>query len=103
MTHKAAAIAIGAVGTAMVAAPGLFVLPVLASIGFGGSGPIAGGIAASVQSGMGNVLAPSLFATLQSAAMGGYGVTAVLGTVQAAGGLFAVAAAAQVTRNISKL
>lgn len=37
------------------------------------------------QAGIGNVVAPSVFATLQSAAAGGYGVAAVHGVVQAAG------------------
>jgi hypothetical protein len=42
----------------------------------------AGTIAAGVQSGIGNVVAGSAFATLQSAAAGGYGVAAVNGVIQ---------------------
>ncbi|KAL4242594.1 IFI6/IFI27 family protein [Abortiporus biennis] len=49
----------------------------LGAIGFGAAGPIAGSIAATSQSAIGNVVAGSLFATLQSIAMGG----ALAGTV----------------------
>ncbi|KAG6037689.1 hypothetical protein E4U40_003493 [Claviceps sp. LM458 group G5] len=42
-------------------------------MGFGSLGPIAGSLAANVQSGIGNVVAGSLFARLQSAGMGGQG------------------------------
>mgnify|MGYP001567842483 CR=1 FL=1 len=42
-----------------------------------------GSIAASIQSMMGSIGAPSVFAYLQSAAMGGYGVAAVNGVAQA--------------------
>lgn len=41
-----------------------------------------GSLAAGAQSGIGSVVAPSLFATLQSAGAGGYGVSAVYGAVQ---------------------
>lgn len=44
----------------------------------------SGSIAAGAQAGMGNVAAGSLFATLQSAAMGGYGAATVNGIVQGA-------------------
>ncbi|QBZ55905.1 hypothetical protein PoMZ_00811 [Pyricularia oryzae] len=94
-----AAIAIGVAGATMLFAPALIALPALSLIGFGASGPIAGSIAAAVQSGIGSVVAPSLFATLQSAAMGGYGVAAVFGTVQAAGGVITAASAAQIVRD----
>uniref|UniRef100_L7J445 Uncharacterized protein n=1 Tax=Pyricularia oryzae (strain P131) TaxID=1143193 RepID=L7J445_PYRO1 len=90
-----AAIAIGVAGATMLFAPALIALPALSLIGFGASGPIA----AAVQSGIGSVVAPSLFATLQSAAMGGYGVAAVFGTVQAAGGVITAASAAQIARD----
>ncbi|KAG6050268.1 hypothetical protein E4U39_004538 [Claviceps sp. Clav50 group G5] len=43
-------------------------------MGFGSLGPIAGSLAANVQSGIGNVVAGSLFARLQSAGMGGQGM-----------------------------
>ncbi|RDW70986.1 hypothetical protein BP6252_07549 [Coleophoma cylindrospora] len=57
--------------------------PLLATMGFGASGPLAGSVAASLQSMLGNVGAHSVFAYLQSAAMGGYGVASVNGIVQA--------------------
>lgn len=46
-------------------------------------------MAAGIQSGIGNVVAPSLFATCQSAAAGGYGVAAVNAVVQAGGAILA--------------
>ncbi|KAK0430687.1 hypothetical protein EV421DRAFT_1899384 [Armillaria borealis] len=45
--------------------------PALGLLGFGAAGPVAGGLAAVAQSGMGNVAAGGLFALLQSIAMGG--------------------------------
>lgn len=45
-----------------------------------------GTAAASAQATIGNVVAPSLFATLTSAGAGGYGVAAISGAVQWAGG-----------------
>jgi len=50
-----------------------------------------------VQSGMGSVIAPSVFSTLQSAAAGGYGAATVGAAVQAAGGTVASAAGAALT------
>ncbi len=44
-----------------------------------------GGIAATIQASFGNIAAGGLFATLQSAAMGGYGAATVAGAAQAAG------------------
>ncbi|KAK0495247.1 hypothetical protein EDD18DRAFT_1171421 [Armillaria luteobubalina] len=43
----------------------------LGLIGFGAAGPVAGSLAALIQSSIGNVVAGSLFALLQSIAMGG--------------------------------
>ncbi|RDW83501.1 hypothetical protein BP5796_04992 [Coleophoma crateriformis] len=63
--------------------PATLTSPLLATMGFGASGPIAGSVAASLQSMVGNVGAHSTFAYLQSAAMGGYGVATVNGIVQA--------------------
>ncbi|KAI0338975.1 hypothetical protein BDW22DRAFT_1362309, partial [Trametopsis cervina] len=54
--------------------------PLLGLVGFGVSGPIAGTLAAFIQSCIGNVAAGSLFAILQSAAMGGAGA-ALVGTL----------------------
>ncbi|KAI0147425.1 hypothetical protein GGR57DRAFT_250664 [Xylariaceae sp. FL1272] len=76
-------------GAVLAAAPMAVAAPVLGALGFGAAGPAAGGIAAGIQAGVGNVVAPSLFATLQSAAMGGYGAAVVGGAVQAAGGVVA--------------
>lgn len=45
---------------------------------------LLGSLAAGAQSGIGSVVAPSLFATLQSAGAGGYGLSAVYGAVQGA-------------------
>ncbi|KAI1261478.1 hypothetical protein F5Y18DRAFT_198848 [Xylariaceae sp. FL1019] len=81
-----------ATGAVFAAAPMAVAAPVLGVLGFGAAGPVAGGIAAGVQAGVGNVVAPSVFATLQSAAMGGYGAAVVGGVVQAAGGVVAGAA-----------
>lgn len=43
-------------------------------------------MAASTQATIGNVVAPGLFATLTSAGAGGYGVAAISGVAQWAGG-----------------
>ncbi|KAI1659172.1 hypothetical protein F4813DRAFT_354080 [Daldinia decipiens] len=66
-----------------IAAPMAIAGPVLGAFGFGASGIAAGSIAAGAQTA--NVAAGSLFAILQSAAMGGYGVATVGGVVQAGG------------------
>ncbi|RMZ67750.1 Interferon-induced 6-16 [Pyrenophora seminiperda CCB06] len=49
--------------------------------GFTAGGIAAGSIAAGIQAGIGNVAAGSIFATLTSAAMSGYGVPIVFGGV----------------------
>lgn len=49
----------------------VIVPPILGLFGFGAAGPVAGGFAAVLQSGIGNVAAGSVFAWLQSWAMGG--------------------------------
>lgn len=85
--------------------PGLAVVPLLEMIGFGADGIIggkpkstindeilgsfvadliAGSVVASYQSVAGPIAARSLFAVLQSTAMGGYGVFKVYGAVRAA-------------------
>ncbi|PSN69109.1 hypothetical protein BS50DRAFT_619792 [Corynespora cassiicola Philippines] len=68
----------------LVLAPGIIAGPVLALAGFTGAGVAAGSIAAGVQSLMRTVTAGSTFATLQSAAMGGYGTSAVAEVVRGA-------------------
>ncbi|KAF4448807.1 hypothetical protein F53441_7856 [Fusarium austroafricanum] len=72
-------------GFAMLAVPAIVATPILGALGFGATGIAAGSAAAGIQSGVGSVVAPSLFATLQSAGAGGYGVAAVHGVVQATG------------------
>ena len=52
-----------------------------------------GSIAACIQSGLGSVAGGSVFATLQSAGAGGYGLSVVYGGVQALGGIVASSAA----------
>jgi hypothetical protein len=47
---------------------------------------LIGTTAASAQAAIGNVVAPSVFATLTSAGAGGYGVAAISGAVQWVGG-----------------
>lgn len=66
---KIAAYAGGAIAGAVLAP---VVAPAaLGVIGFGAAGPVAGSIAALIQSSIGNVAAGSLFAMAQSVAMGG--------------------------------
>ncbi|KAI1471123.1 uncharacterized protein F4812DRAFT_167008 [Daldinia caldariorum] len=84
--------AVCAAGGVAVAAPALVAGPALAVAGFGANGIVGGSIAAGVQSGIGNVVAGGLFATLQSAAMAGYGAAAVNGVVQVGGALGVVGA-----------
>ncbi|KAF4465418.1 Lactose regulatory [Fusarium albosuccineum] len=105
--HPYAAAGMGT-GVAICAAPVIVAGPALAFAGFGANGVVGGqlpttsqeaeytnislspgSIAAGAQSSIGSVVAPSLFATLQSAGAGGYGVSAVYGAVQGAAALFA--------------
>ncbi|KAL8670056.1 MAG: hypothetical protein Q9168_005389 [Polycauliona sp. 1 TL-2023] len=65
--------------------PGLLAVPALGAAGFGSTGIVSGSIAASQQAAIGNVAARGLFATLQSAAAGGYGVPIVHGVIRAGG------------------
>lgn len=59
----AAYVAVGTVG--VILAPPLIV-PVLHMIGFGVGGPVAASMAVGIQSGIGNVVAGSVFATAQA-------------------------------------
>ncbi|CZS73041.1 unnamed protein product [Fusarium graminearum] len=77
--NPGAAAAMGTAGI-MIAAPALVIAPAAAIAGFG-----ANGIAAGMHAGIGNIVAHSTFATLQSYGMAGYGVPIVHGIVQAAG------------------
>ncbi|KAK0620138.1 hypothetical protein B0T14DRAFT_520659 [Immersiella caudata] len=79
-------------GLTVVAAPAVLTAPVLSAVGFTSLGPAAGSIAAGVQGA--STVAGGLFATLQSAAMGGYGAAAVAGAAQVAGGAVAAAGGA---------
>ncbi|KAF2465909.1 uncharacterized protein BDR25DRAFT_80967 [Lindgomyces ingoldianus] len=64
--------------------PSLIVAPVLSILGFTSVGVATGTIAAGVQSIIGPVMAGGMFATLTSAAMGGYGAATVAGVVSGA-------------------
>ncbi|KAJ0305520.1 hypothetical protein COL516b_005215 [Colletotrichum fioriniae] len=75
----------------VLAAPALVVAPALGLAGFGSQGIVAGSAAAGFQAGIGNVVAPSLFATLQSAGAAGYGAAVVNGAIQAGAGVSATA------------
>lgn len=59
---------------------------ILGAIGFSAAGPVAGSIAAGWQASIGSVVAGSLFAFLQSAAMGGAAIGLFTG-IGAVGGL----------------
>ncbi|KAF2873207.1 hypothetical protein BDV95DRAFT_605763 [Massariosphaeria phaeospora] len=65
---------------------------VLGAAGFTAGGVAAGSAAAGIQAGIGNVVAGSVFATLQSAAMGGAGAAVVNGVVGGSAAAIAVAA-----------
>ncbi|KAM0453467.1 hypothetical protein ACHAO4_005060 [Trichoderma viride] len=87
----AAAVVTGA-GVAVVAAPALIIAPIMGiagMVGFTPAGVAGASIASALQASIGNVAAGSLFATIQSAAAGGYGVAALTGTAQAVGGAVA--------------
>ncbi|GJC90556.1 hypothetical protein ColLi_13394 [Colletotrichum liriopes] len=94
------AAACGAVGVGLViiAAPGIVAAPTLTAAGFGAEGVIAGSAAAGVHSAIGNVAAHSVFAVLQSAGAGGYGVGAVQSGFQLAGSATAVSGALSLFR-----
>ncbi|PYH41098.1 interferon alpha-inducible IFI6/IFI27 family protein [Aspergillus saccharolyticus JOP 1030-1] len=85
VTENPEYILIGAASGAVVVAPGLIATPLLNTAGFTSAGVKAGSLAAGIQSGIGNVVAGSWFATAQSAAMGGYGGPILTGIVQMAG------------------
>ncbi|GIJ98759.1 hypothetical protein Aspvir_000879 [Aspergillus viridinutans] len=71
--------------------PQAVISPVLCLTGFGSLGPIAHSLAAWYQASFGNPVAGGLFAHLESAAMGGYGLgvlsTALRGVVGVATGV----------------
>ncbi|KAI1135340.1 hypothetical protein F5Y05DRAFT_416327 [Hypoxylon sp. FL0543] len=86
------AVMYGIAGTA-IAVPAAIAGPLLGTAGFTANGIAAGSLAAGAQAGIGNVAAGSLFATLQSAGMAGYGAAIVNGVVQAGGVAYAVGSA----------
>ncbi|KAI9657390.1 MAG: hypothetical protein M1821_003072 [Bathelium mastoideum] len=67
--------------------PWLLTGPLLGLLGFGALGPVAGSIAAWLQSVISPVAGGSLFAILQSAGMGGVGALVVNGVAAAAGAI----------------
>ncbi|KAH6654318.1 hypothetical protein BKA67DRAFT_274924 [Truncatella angustata] len=81
----AAAYGLAGVGVVAVVAPAIIATPALGAAGFGAQGVAAGSLAAGVQGGIGNVIAGSAFATLQSAGAAGAGAAMVNGVVQAGG------------------
>ncbi|EFX05635.1 hypothetical protein CMQ_3704 [Grosmannia clavigera kw1407] len=78
------------VATAFMVAPMAVAGAGLGLIGFTANGVAATSMAAGWQASIGSVVAPSLFATLQSAAAGGYGVAAVGSAVSSVSGLLGV-------------
>ncbi|KAK3955797.1 hypothetical protein QBC32DRAFT_204450, partial [Pseudoneurospora amorphoporcata] len=82
-------------GLTAVIAPAIVTAPILAALGFGAAGPVAGTAAAVAQGVLGNVVAGSPFAIAQSAAMGGYGAAIINGVVQGAGLLVAGASSVE--------
>ncbi|KAI6710612.1 hypothetical protein JHW43_006835 [Diplocarpon mali] len=75
--------AVYAASAVTVLAPGIVSVPMLWAFGFAGTGITAGSAAAAFQSISGGIAAKSVFAFLQSAAMGGYGTFVVNGVVSA--------------------
>ncbi|KAF9691625.1 hypothetical protein EKO04_010442 [Ascochyta lentis] len=75
----------------IICTPAAATVPVLAALGFGANGPLAGSVASGVMSYFSFVPAGGVFATLQSAAMGGYGASAAAGAAQAGAALSSVA------------
>jgi len=63
---------------------------------------VTGSSAAAIQSSIGSIVSPSLFATLQSAGAGGYGVATVYPAVQVVGGVITSSAGASVAWVMSK-
>ncbi|KAM0523974.1 hypothetical protein ACHAPE_001227 [Trichoderma viride] len=88
----AAATVVTGAGVAVIAAPALITAPIMGiagMVGFTPAGVAGASIASALQASIGNVAAGSIFATIQSAAAGGYGVAALAGTAQAVGGAVA--------------
>ncbi|KAL6702217.1 hypothetical protein J3F84DRAFT_27146 [Trichoderma pleuroticola] len=87
----AATVATGT-GLLVVAAPAVLTAPIMGlagAAGFTPAGIAASSAASAIHAGIGNVAVGSIFATLQSAAAGGYGVGVLAGAAQTAGGAVA--------------
>ncbi|KAF2995995.1 hypothetical protein E8E13_000584 [Curvularia kusanoi] len=76
----------------IICTPAAATVPFLSALGFGATGPVAGSTAASVMSYFSFVPAGGIFATAQSAAMGGYGASLAAGAAQAGAALSSIAA-----------
>ncbi|KAF2624654.1 hypothetical protein BU25DRAFT_413201 [Macroventuria anomochaeta] len=76
----------------IICTPAAATVPFLAALGFSTTGPVAGTAATGVMSYFSTVSAGGIYATLQSAAMGGYGASAVVGLAQAGAALSSVGA-----------
>ncbi|KAH6604623.1 hypothetical protein Trco_006330 [Trichoderma cornu-damae] len=88
------AFSIASLGLVVLAAPAVITTPIIAAaglMGFTSGGIAASSIAAGLHSGIGNVVAGSGFATVQSAGAGGYGLGVMTGLAQTAGGVMAAA------------
>ncbi|OAL48238.1 hypothetical protein IQ07DRAFT_589064 [Pyrenochaeta sp. DS3sAY3a] len=75
--------ALHTVNAALLVTPAAATVPIFNAVGFGAAGPIAGSAASSTMSFFGFVPAGGLYATIQSAAMGGYGAGLAAGATQA--------------------
>jgi predicted methyltransferase len=64
------------------AAPGIVTVPAFAVLGFTPLGPAAGQAASGFMAYFGTVAPGGVYATMQSAAMGGYGASLVAGATQ---------------------
>ncbi|KAF3073856.1 hypothetical protein CFAM422_004231 [Trichoderma lentiforme] len=87
-----AATVVTGTGLLVVAAPAIVTAPLISlagAAGFTSGGIAATSAATTVHASIGNVAAGSIFATLQSAAAGGYGVGVLTGAAQTAGGAVA--------------
>ncbi|KAF2030799.1 hypothetical protein EK21DRAFT_64777 [Setomelanomma holmii] len=81
------------VNGAIFLAPALITVPALAGLGLRMEGPVSGMAAPAIMSWLGCVKAGGVFATMQSAAMGGYGTAAVAGASQAGAAMSSAAVA----------
>ncbi|KAI9649603.1 hypothetical protein NHQ30_002184 [Ciborinia camelliae] len=71
------AVAIGVFSIITIFHPGIITVPLLRTLGFMMTGPVAGSIAALTQAMIGNVTSGSLFAILQSGGMAGFGLMTI--------------------------